>query len=897
MQRIMVFDRLDAYRFDLDPEQTCELRSVEEVNGEHSLTVTTRQRLEKTDRILAKDGMGHWHEWVVTGIDQTHDWTTFYCVWSLQYDLSQTFVDNMYGCGVVPGHASVPHPVTDGLTIALSSTTRWDIGTVTVTTQASASFYRMSGWEGLQRILERWGGELSATIDVGLSGVTGRHVDLLQHVGSSTPSRRFDYGGDVAGIKRTVADEVWPCRIVPLGASQETEAGGYTRRPDISSVNGGVMWLQNDAMVDLVKVPDGQGGWEYPTAIVRNDTYEEPADVKAWALDNLTELTTPRVSYSVDVVQTTQAGKGPLGVALGDEVVVVDRDFLQEGLRISARVVKVEENLLDRSDIKLTIGNAMETLSGQFGDLSRQVEALGEQVSNASSFQSSAAYVSALIGRLNDEANATGGYTYITEGQGTRTYDVAVSDPLVGAEASKVVEIKGGTIRIADTKDGQGNWQWKTLITSGVVNSELIRAITDGSGWITQMTSSGMEVLDGLVSRAYFGATARIGATGESHVLVDHHSLQLVDKDGMVYFLVNDLRDQDGYYETTETFDGNGTNTLFVVKYPISTITQVTVGGTATTAYSMSLVYTDRGIVLNSAPASGVQVAITYKTDSYELKAYTVGTRASGSESGAYSVAEGFVTIASGDYSHAEGYASTASGERSHAEGMGVASGETSHAEGSGTASGVYAHAEGRNTEASGYGSHAQNDGTKATANDQTALGRYNAALGANYALIIGNGTDDNNRSNALAVQWDGTVETATPLPIASGGTGTTAFGTVVSKDVSTAVSVASGTNTSLGSVTLTEGTWILRYAARFDTNATGRRVAVIGISDGSITSTWQRYCGSETMAVADGATILNGSLIRVVTATGDKTFYLTVYQNSGGSLNVTGNLQAIRIK
>lgn len=835
MQRIMVFDRLDAYRFDIDPEQTCELRSVEEVNGEHSLTVTTKQRLEKTDRILAKDGMGHWHEWVVTGIDETHDWTTFYCVWSLQYDLSQTFVDNMYGCGVVPGHASVPHPVTDGLTIALSSTTRWDIGTVTVTTQASASFYRMSGWEGLQRILERWGGELSATIDVGLSGVTGRHVDLLQHVGSSTPTRRFDYGGDVAGIKRTVADEVWPCRIVPLGASQETEAGGYTRRPDISSVNGGVMWLQNDAMVDLVKVPDGQGGWEYPTAIVRNDTYEEPADVKAWALDNLTDLTTPRVSYSVDVVQTTQAGKGPLGVALGDEVVVVDRDFLQEGLRISARVVKVEENLLDRSDIRLTIGNAMETLSGQFGDLSRQVEALGEQVSNASSWQSSASYVSALIQRLNDEANATGGYTYITEGQGTRTYDVAVSDPLVGAEASKVVEIKGGTIRIANTKDAGGNWQWKTLITSGVVNSELIRAITDGSGWITQMTSQGMEVLDGLVSRAFFGSTARIGATGAAHTVVDSGGMRTYAGDGTT--IVSDL----GYGAT----QGSG-------------------GGTSNHPY------------------------------------YTLGERASGSTKGGYSFAQGVNVTASAFTSHAEGGLSTASGVDAHAEGyMTTASGDSAHAENrETTASGDYSHAEGMQTTASGKWSSAHGYKTTAASDAQFVCG-FNNVPDSNdvYGFIMGYGNLNNTPANAFAIKWTGEVVAATPIPIASGGTGTTAFGTVVNNDVSTAVSVASGTNTSLGSVTLTEGTWILRYAARFDTNATGRRVAVIGIADGAITTTWQRYCGSETMAVTGGATILSGSLIRVVTATGDKTFYLTVYQNSGGSLDVTGNLQAIRIK
>lgn len=526
MQRVMVFNRLDAYRFDLDPAQTRELSCREEINGEHSLTITTTQPLEKTDRIVAMDGTGRWQEWVVCGIEELHDGATYYAVWSLQYDLSATFVDNMYGCGVRPGKSSIPHPVEDGLTIALSSTIRWDMGTVDVDTEASASFYRMSGWEGIQRVVERWGGEVRATIEVSYDGVTARHVDLLAHLGSPTPARRFDYGHDVSGIKRTVADDVWPCRIVPLGASQETEAGGYTRRPDISSVNGGVMWLQDDTVVDLVKIPDGEGGWEYPTAIVRNDTYEEPADVKAWALEHIEELTRPIVSYEVEVAQTTQAGMGPLGVGLGDEVVVVDRDFLDEGLRIAARVVKIEQNLLDPSDVKLTLGNAQATFADQFTDITRQLEEVEEQVSNASSWQSTADYVSALLGRLNTEANALGGYTYITEGQGLRTYDVAVTDPLVGTEASKVVEIKGGTIRIANSKDAQGNWEWKTLITAGVVNSELIRAIESGDGWITQMTSQGMEVLNGATSQAFFGATTRIGPTASNRVEIDSTGVQ-----------------------------------------------------------------------------------------------------------------------------------------------------------------------------------------------------------------------------------------------------------------------------------------------------------------------------------------------------------------------------------
>ena len=125
--------------------------------------------------------------------------------------------------------------------------------------------------------------------------------------------------------------------------------------------------------------------------------------------------------------------------------------------------------------------------------------------------------------------------------------------------------------------------------------------------------------------------------------------------------------------------------------------------------------------------------------------------------SGISSHAEG-KSVASGNYSHAEGYA-RAQGDYSHAEGYNVAaSGDYSHGEGkSSSASGENSHAEGLGTTASGDHSHSQNEGTTAASESQTAIGRYNKVDSNNlYALIVGNGTDDNNRSNALTVDWNG---------------------------------------------------------------------------------------------------------------------------------------------
>lgn len=170
----------------------------------------------------------------------------------------------------------------------------------------------------------------------------------------------------------------------------------------------------------------------------------------------------------------------------------------------------------------------------------------------------------------------------------------------------------------------------------------------------------------------------------------------------------------------------------------------------------------------------------------------TVGSRESGSEVGDYSQVYGSACIASGIHSHAEGNGTKARGDFSHAEGYeseadyiwdihddpfepdselsfaglyAHAEGyktytcyEGAHAEGGYTrAEGAGAHAEGGWSQALSYFSHAQNLGTIASGEAQTAIGKYNVS-NSNYAFIIGGGTSDTNRKTILAVDWQGNI-------------------------------------------------------------------------------------------------------------------------------------------
>lgn len=253
---------------------------------------------------------------------------------------------------------------------------------------------------------------------------------------------------------------------------------------------------------------------------------------------------------------------------------------------------------------------------------------------------------------------------------------------------------------------------------------------------------------------------------------------------------------------------------------------------------------------------------------------YTLGTRATGSALGNYSLAEGVNITASGYASHAEGLGCQATSMGAHAEGD-----ETS-------ANGTYSHTEGMKTETrhirGTYAAHAGGIGTVTNGSARTAIGSYNeddlqidtfigdgttnqfyttypADNGVNKkydievtidgvaprsisldfgnqitinnpippdgsvikiiyprtatAFVIGNGTSDSNRSNALTVDWDGNITI---------NNHDSEIGHVYSASKSVAISNTTITNNTDGaSLTLSAGVYIVIGQWHFDTRTT----------------------------------------------------------------------------
>lgn len=248
------------------------------------------------------------------------------------------------------------------------------------------------------------------------------------------------------------------------------------------------------------------------------------------------------------------------------------------------------------------------------------------------------------------------------------------------------------------------------------------------AGGNTLITSSGMDVRDGTDTLASFGTTSVIGKTEalRARTVLEANGMRMI------------WHKSDGTDQTLMqiAYGANGPFYTLGERAPGSTIGTISMAEGAVTTAS-------------------------------EFAAHSEGESTTASGEGSH--AEGGATTASGMFAHAEGGGTTSSGISSHAEGgYTTASGQAAHAEGGyTTASAQGAHAEGGYTTASGTGAHAEGEGTIAAGKAQHVAGRFNvedttpqdADDYGLYALIIGNGSDDNNRSNALTVDWSGNID------------------------------------------------------------------------------------------------------------------------------------------
>jgi hypothetical protein len=385
--RVILYDRAGNPLGDLASSSIYEMTIVEEINGEHSLTIETSTVMQVGTYALTKGYDGRWREWCVNEPDELHESGatavgTYTLPWSLYTDLMAADGSELWASA----EDGTLDPITarQALTIALSDQVRWGVGTVDVDTTGAVSLYDDQVWNYLSKLVGVFGGEVDAEIEVDASGVVSRNVALRRHLGSETVMRRFDWGRDLTSIRRTPAEGPYFCGVRPRGGQTKTDNDGvdYTDRVGIEDEparadegdgwyhDAGSPYLVATDARDVFRISDGHGGWLYPMRVMTYDVAQtsfgpDAEELLDKAAADVYDVTHPKTTYEATVLAFANAGMDVVGLALGDEVHVADLGFNPDAaLRVEGRVYRVEYDPRDiAATMDLTIGQLQETLA------------------------------------------------------------------------------------------------------------------------------------------------------------------------------------------------------------------------------------------------------------------------------------------------------------------------------------------------------------------------------------------------------------------------------------------------------------------------------------------------------------------------------------------------------
>lgn len=484
-KRFIHFNRFGAYLGELTPMQATRTRNVDQCGVDKVELVLLDNGIDKYDRIVFCDSMGRTCEWIVMSSRESRAKSvpvcTVNCYGSMQ-ELSRHFMPTLRR-----GSKDTPE---QALAKALEGT-RWS---VVQCDEGSGEYsvYHQSSLASVQDIAEAYKMEVEPVIQLSADGnsIAKRSVRLVKRLGRANTALRLDYGSGLSGIDRVLSADDVVTRLYCYGKGVQTTdddgnaTGGYSRKITFADINGGKEYIQDDSLLEVWGVPGPDGSLVHTEGIFEDGDCEDKATLLAEGRAALAERSMPIVSYEGTVEALGRAGFDANACDLGDNLQMVDTTF-PKPLRLSGRVLEIVEDLLgDGSPSSVKVGNVIEGIVKRSDHVQQTIDRL---TSSAGSWDSAAtlgsAYLDGLIDGLNKVMNETGGYTYIKPGKGLFVYDKPED-----ANPTMCIQIGGGYFRIADCKNSDGTWNFRTLgngrglvadaIVSGTISANLIKAGT-----------------------------------------------------------------------------------------------------------------------------------------------------------------------------------------------------------------------------------------------------------------------------------------------------------------------------------------------------------------------------------------------------------------------------------
>lgn len=445
------------------------------LDGTDELGITCAEDLVKGDRIVWIDLQGTCHEHIVDTIDRVHDddgapETQAICINSVNETWDDWLDDKRPSGSVAVALASI------------LADTRWEVGTCDQGGSASRTFYHESVREGLAGIIETWGGELETLIVHDGASIVSRRVGVRAKRGNQSSAKRFTWTKDLVSVKRSVASDNPKTRVYGYGKGVETEGGGYGRRLTFGDINNGKDYVEDAEATTVWGHPDGEGGILPAVASYVNEQCEDAAQLLQETKDYLEQVKEPKVTYTASVIDLYAFGRSWEGVGVGDDVAIIDKGFSAEGVRLHGRVSQIERDLLT-GDATVTFGTLTDTMADMWRSVNNALKSNSQQ--NALYDAAAGTSVSWLIQlqqALNAQFNAVGTYHVETFELGEIWSNVPLNPetglPVKSTADMWAINVNGRGQRLAAGLTSDGQWDWRTFFTGGMVTADVINAGT-----------------------------------------------------------------------------------------------------------------------------------------------------------------------------------------------------------------------------------------------------------------------------------------------------------------------------------------------------------------------------------------------------------------------------------
>ena len=461
--------------------------------------------ITNTSDLVLYDTNGNLQEFHITDIDDLDEYSvtrTIYAESSFGELINSIVIDNA-------GMPTSTNPA-DYLAYILSFT-RWSVGTVDTKIYNSKWDEDITGLtclEAFQKLIDKYNCEFVIRYETdNKNKITGRYVDLKKSIGHNY-GKRFEDSKDILGLKSSLDLDSIKTAIYPRIRKDFMDENGNSRTEyvDISSVVwskaagnpvdkplGQTVLVNPDAetMYKRYNTKDGKlmervmyAEWTNESAIDAEDLCSQ-----AWAILKANGVLNPTITVSAGDLYR-MSGDDPdyshEQVDLGDTCIIIDRNFDPE-LRLTTRVMEMEEDILNPVNNTYVFGNYRKTLATSNIDSQKSIEEQltdlynklqGVKVDYELPYQSGKKPYQEIKESVENEFMSASGYVMAEDSDGFWVLDAPVSTyslrARTAASPTKAVILKGGMLGFAQYNPVKSKWEVGTFIDGMSVNADYI---------------------------------------------------------------------------------------------------------------------------------------------------------------------------------------------------------------------------------------------------------------------------------------------------------------------------------------------------------------------------------------------------------------------------------------